>query len=115
MAPSSNDSTGDIWIPEGFVTAIGPNDEKYIVPDYMFPALQQQWIASQKKLDLDADTAPGTVSLFFNYFVCLSCNVLRVPGMYHSAYPACAGRLALYCRYRLMYRSFYADHHLEGP
>jgi hypothetical protein len=56
------------WIPGGFQTVIGPDNKEYIVPDFLFPALQQRFLATKEKIDLDAFSAPGTVSTCFRSF-----------------------------------------------
>jgi hypothetical protein len=56
--------TNDSWIPKGFVFVTGPDNELYIVPEFMVPALDQEYNAKQKKLELRASSAPGSVSHF---------------------------------------------------
>jgi hypothetical protein len=43
----SNPQVDDMWIPEGFVLVIGPNNQKYIMPEYCVPDLDS--IVSKKK------------------------------------------------------------------
>jgi hypothetical protein len=50
------------WIPEGFVQLTGPNDEKYIMPEFMVPALDQDYKSHCKGVELKAWSAKGTVS-----------------------------------------------------
>jgi hypothetical protein len=50
------------WIPEGYVVFIGPDNEKYIAPEFMLPTLDQDYHSNQKKAQLGALSAPGTVS-----------------------------------------------------
>jgi hypothetical protein len=52
----------DTWIPEGYILFIGPDDEKYIAPEFMLPTLDQDYHSNQKKTQLGALSAPGTVS-----------------------------------------------------
>ena len=47
------------WIPEGYV---GPDDEKYLVPDFMVDSIDQDYHLIVKKKELKAYSAPGTVS-----------------------------------------------------
>jgi hypothetical protein len=37
------------WIPEGFVLLVGPNNENYILPEFMVPALDQDFHSNKKK------------------------------------------------------------------
>ena len=53
------------WIPDGFVTIIGPNNEKYIVPEFMINKLNQDYHTKMRKVKLGVSMAPGVVSLFF--------------------------------------------------
>lgn len=60
-APSDSKSD-DTWVPEGYVLTIGPNDQKYIVPEYCLPDLDQIVVSDKKKEELRASDAQGTVS-----------------------------------------------------
>jgi hypothetical protein len=60
--PSTSNQCVDTWIPDGFVSVVGANNNKYIVPEYIVPALQQQYQAAERKEKLGAFKAPGTVS-----------------------------------------------------
>jgi hypothetical protein len=53
----------DTWIPEGYVLVVGPNEIKYIVPEFILPALDQDFHAGVRKEKIGAFRAPGTVSL----------------------------------------------------
>jgi len=64
---SKNDDT---WIPEGFVRVIGPNNEKYIMPEFMIPAIDQVYLADLKREKLNANNAQGIVSLLFGQMLC---------------------------------------------
>lgn len=55
--------TYDSWLPEGFVFVTGPDNEIYIVPEFMVPALDQNYNAKQKKLEIRASSAPGPGSV----------------------------------------------------
>ena len=50
------------WIPEGYVLLVGPDDEKYLVPDFMVDSIDQDYHSIVKKKELKAYSAPGTVS-----------------------------------------------------
>lgn len=65
MLPKHKDYT---WIPEGFVLVTGPDNEMYIVPDFMVPSLDQDYRSEKKKKDLKATCAPGSVSTSFMLF-----------------------------------------------
>ena len=58
-------SSTDNWIPEGFVVLIGPDNEKYVVPEFMVDKIDQDYRSQEKKKELKASSAPGTVSFFF--------------------------------------------------
>lgn len=76
--------TYDSWLPEGFVFVTGPDNEIYIVPEFMVPALDQNYNAKQKKLELRASSAPGSVShLFYNSTVTFRhvCRILKHPAL----------------------------------
>lgn len=61
--PSKNE--GDkTWIPEGYVTTVGPDGKDYLVPEFMVPTLHQSFEAYRKKIDLGVYNAAGSVSLF---------------------------------------------------
>jgi hypothetical protein len=67
-ASNSQDSipqVDDMWIPEGFVLVIGPNNQKYIVPEYCVPDLDIDYLSNEKKKELGATNAQGTVSFSF--------------------------------------------------
>lgn len=53
------------WIPDGFVLLIGPDDEKYIVPEFLVDSLDQDYYTMKEKKKLSAHTAQGTVSFEF--------------------------------------------------
>jgi hypothetical protein len=55
----------DTWIPEGYVVLRGPNGEKYIAPEFMLPALDQEFHSNERKSSLSALNAKGTVSSIF--------------------------------------------------
>jgi hypothetical protein len=61
-SPVSEIEIDDPWIPKGFLQIEGPDNRQYIMPEFMYPALQQQCDAHQKKKDLDAFGASGSVS-----------------------------------------------------
>ncbi|KAF8797513.1 hypothetical protein BYT27DRAFT_7265656 [Phlegmacium glaucopus] len=52
------------WIPEGCVTVVGPNDQRYLVPAFMLPAMHQLFDGHRKKEELKAFGASGTVHQF---------------------------------------------------
>jgi hypothetical protein len=73
MIPSANpDGTSGsskrdkTWIPEGFLEVDGPDKRIYVVPEFMVPALQQDYNANKKKEDLNAFQASGSVSVVSN-------------------------------------------------
>ena len=61
-----NAQVDDTWIPEGFVLVIGPDNQKYIVPEYAVPDLEQNYLS--KKKELRATNAQGSVSISFFSF-----------------------------------------------
>jgi hypothetical protein len=54
------------WAPEGFVSVVGPDDKEYMVPDFMVPALRQQYQTKKNREDLNAMGGLGTVSCKFS-------------------------------------------------
>ena len=73
---ASNPSTSNIsdqsdgpWIPRGYMQVNSPDNEQYILPEFMFLALQQECNAYMKRQDLGADQASGLVSTFFPFMV----------------------------------------------
>ncbi|KAF8805545.1 hypothetical protein BYT27DRAFT_7212916 [Phlegmacium glaucopus] len=52
------------WILEGCVTVVGPNDQRYLVPGFMLPAMHQLFDGHRKKEELKAFGASGTVHQF---------------------------------------------------
>lgn len=61
-----NDSveTDKLWLPEGFVLVVAPDDNKYIVHEHIVPALLQHFKANEFKKDLKTFMAPGAVSIY---------------------------------------------------
>jgi hypothetical protein len=58
------------WIPEGFVEVLGPNGQRYLVPEFYAPALHISLDALEEKKKLVIEEAGGTVSYFYTiYFV----------------------------------------------
>jgi hypothetical protein len=55
-------STSNSWIPEGYVLMTGPDNQDYIVPEFMVPVLDQDFNAKEKKKELGVSGALGTVS-----------------------------------------------------
>lgn len=79
-----NDS---VWIPDGFVIVVGPDDEKYIVPEFMVDNLDQQFNADRRTKILRAFSAPGSVS---NFFFCYKKNIVVVPVLQRIRFPCSA-------------------------
>lgn len=52
-------------IPDGYVVVTGPDDQQYVVPQFMVPALHQMFDGYRKKQDLDAFRHAGNVSCYF--------------------------------------------------
>jgi hypothetical protein len=50
------------WVPEGFVCILAPDEKQYMVPEYMVPAIFQQFNAKTNMEDLNVLSASGTVS-----------------------------------------------------
>ncbi|KAF8805985.1 hypothetical protein BYT27DRAFT_7257400 [Phlegmacium glaucopus] len=48
------------WIPDGCVSLVGPDGQRYVVPDFMVPAMRQVVEGKKKKEDLMAFGASGT-------------------------------------------------------
>lgn len=97
----------DSWIPEGYVLVVGPNNKNYIVPDFILPALKQDYLAAARKEEIMAFSAPGTVSCIFSI----------IHAMYrHATYRHATYRHVTYrhVRYRLATHR-HAFRHLLGP
>lgn len=60
-----NDKPGPSWIPDGFIVFQMEN-ERYVVPENLLPALQLSHDGYLKKKELEIEKATGTVS-YFNY------------------------------------------------
>lgn len=59
-------STTIAEIPDGFTIGTGPDGRRYLVPQFMVPALDQAFAAYQKKLELGVLKEQGGVRVFFN-------------------------------------------------
>jgi hypothetical protein len=55
------------WIPQGYVEVIGPDDQHYILPEFMVPALHDIFGGHRLKEDLGVFKAAGSVSLQLIY------------------------------------------------
>jgi hypothetical protein len=65
MAPNINHTpleSNTARIPDGYLVIIGHNDQRYIVPEFMVPALHQMFEGYRKKDSLEVFTATGSVS-----------------------------------------------------
>jgi hypothetical protein len=58
--PASDDNLP--WIPEGYTRVEGPDNQIYVVPDFMVPGLHHAFDGYRIKKDLDVSKAPGSVS-----------------------------------------------------
>ena len=54
--------SNDEWIPEGYVGMEAPDTQRYIVPAFLLPALEQHFRGEVKKTDCNAFSASGSVS-----------------------------------------------------
>jgi hypothetical protein len=64
-APSTSNESDTTWVPDGYVRLEGPGYKTYIVPEFMVPALDQDYHSNKKKDELKVVYAKGTVSLSF--------------------------------------------------
>jgi hypothetical protein len=64
---SSTSERDESWIPEGFRLVVGPDDTKYIVMDFIVPALEQDYHSNKKKEETETLKASGTVSPFHSF------------------------------------------------
>lgn len=53
---------GESWIPDGFVLVMGPDEKRYILPEFMLPDRDQTFNARKRAQELMASSAAGTVS-----------------------------------------------------
>lgn len=61
MNSNSNDQD-TTWIPEGYVEVMGPNGQRYLVPEFCTPALLNTLDVYEEKNKLEIKRASGTVS-----------------------------------------------------
>jgi len=66
MSSNVSNKIENDWIPEGFILVKGPDDEKYLVPEFMVQEMEQQFYSNKKKEDLNAFKLSGTVSFVFS-------------------------------------------------
>ena len=62
-----------------------PNDQEYVVPDFMVPALHHLFDGHQKKIDLDAFSLAGAVSTSHPHFFS-SFAPMKFMGQWESAH-----------------------------
>ena len=64
MASTSenNSDEGNPWVPEGYVVIIGPNDNRYVVPEFCAADFKQKIDEDQKKKEMEVFKAAGSVS-----------------------------------------------------
>jgi hypothetical protein len=60
----NSDSPNSSWIPEGYVEVIAPNGQKYLVPRFYAPSLNNSLEGSEVKKKLNIEKASGTVRFF---------------------------------------------------
>ena len=53
------------WIPDGFVVVIGPDNQKYLMPDFMVTTFDNAYYMEKQKENLMSYNAPGSVSGYF--------------------------------------------------
>lgn len=63
--PGQSSSTTICDIPDGFTTRTGPDGQRYLVPVFMVPALDQAFALYRTKAELGVCNAPAGVSLRF--------------------------------------------------
>jgi hypothetical protein len=51
------------WIPDDFVILVGPENEEYLVPEFMLPKLYLDYHSKEMKRDFGSWGAKGTVSV----------------------------------------------------
>ena len=56
--PTGEESDID-WIPEGYVRVFGPDNQFYVVPDFMVPALHQTFDGYRNKSNLSVHAVAG--------------------------------------------------------
>jgi len=57
-----NSSTTITEIPDGYTIATGPDGQRYLVPQFMVPALGQAFASYRTKIELDVPNECGGVS-----------------------------------------------------
>ena len=78
------------WIPEGFVEVLGPNAQRYLVPEFYESALHNSLNGFMKKTEFEMKKAYGTVSLFnFDFFGAKDkeglAEIILIPAALHSS------------------------------
>jgi len=63
MSSNVSNKNENNWIPDGFLIVKGPDDEKYLVPEFMVQALDQDFYSKKKKEELNAFKLSGTVCI----------------------------------------------------
>jgi hypothetical protein len=56
--------THDAWVPDGYIIVVGPDNEHYVVPEFMVEDLDQKFNVSKRELEINAFNAQGSVSNF---------------------------------------------------
>jgi hypothetical protein len=67
-------------IPDGYVMITGPEEQPYVVPQFMVPALHQIFDGYREKQNMDVFGAAGSVSTIFHW-IALSDTGIRPPAL----------------------------------
>ena len=73
MSSNVSNNIENDWIPDGFILVKAPDNEKYLVPEFMVQALEQEYYSNKKK-ELNAFKLSGTVSIKFFFFKKIACR-----------------------------------------
>jgi hypothetical protein len=86
-APKTIDQTKS-FPPDGYVTVMGPDEQCYLVPEFMVLALHQTFEGYYKKRDLEVFSAAGAVSfLSISIFRLLSFALCPMPTGHSGTWP----------------------------
>lgn len=81
----SNKTEVNTWIPQGYQLVVGPDNAKYIVPEFIIPALRQDYETEEMKKRLLVTNAAGTVSFRFPVLVYSGTGKLSGTGIFSGS------------------------------
>jgi hypothetical protein len=79
MSPSED---GPSCIPEGYIV-LQIDNERYVVPEHLVPALHQAYVGNKKKGELEIEKAAGTVSTILQLRICRTSEMPNIGNAEH--------------------------------